>query len=122
MKRKFVLIPVLLIFALGVVAQQPARIQQDVKYLASDELEGRLTGSKGATEASRYIAKEFRKAGLKPLARGANQSTSPYFQQFPYVAGISLGKENSLLFEKEKLNVGADWLPLGFSSSKTVAA
>jgi len=114
MKRKFVLIPVLLIFALGVVAQQPARIQQDVKYLASDELEGRLTGSKGATEAADYIAAEFRRVGLKPLTTG-------YKQKFPYVAGVSLGKNNSFLFGKEKLNVGVDWLPLGFSSSATVA-
>ena len=114
MKRKFVLIPVLLIFALGVVAQQPARIQQDVKYLASDELEGRLTGSKGATEAADYIAAEFRRVGLKPLTTG-------YKQKFPYVARVSLGKTNSFLFGKEKLNVGVDWLPLGFSSSATVA-
>lgn len=113
MKRNFVLIPVLLIFALGVVAQQPARIQQDVKYLASDELEGRLTGSKGATEAADYIAAEFRRVGLKPLATG-------YKQKFPYVAGVSLGKNNSFLFGKERLNVNVDWLPLGFSSSATV--
>ena len=122
--QKFLKIPFLLIFALGVAAQQPARIQQDVKYLASDELEGRLTGSKGATEAARYIANEFRKVGLKPLAGGANQSRSPYFQQFPYVADVSLGKRNALTFGEDaaqlKLEAGTDWLPLGFSSSATV--
>jgi hypothetical protein len=93
-----------------------------VKYLASDALEGRLTGSKGATEAARYIAAEFGRLGLKPLARaaGRNGSESPYFQKFPYVAGVSLGQGNSFQFGKETLSVGVDWLPLGFSSSETV--
>src|SRR5215467_4427877 len=112
MKKFFFKIPLLLIFALGVLAQQPARIQQDVKYLASDELEGRLTGTKGATEAARYIAREFAKVGLKPVASSANRSESRYLQQFPYVAGVSLGKTNSLSFGKDKLEVGIDWLPL----------
>src|SRR5690349_11662933 len=95
MKRKFVLIPVLLIFAAGVVAQQPARIRRDVKYLASDKLEGRLTGSKGATEAARYIANEFKKAGLKPLAGAAGNGSESrhaverYLQTFTYVARMN---------------------------------
>lgn len=126
MKLRFLKIPFLLALAVGVVAQQPARIQQDIKYLASDELEGRLTGSKGATEAARYIAAEFKRLGLKPLANGANKegSDSPYLQQFPYVAGVSLGKRNKLTFSEDvaqlKLQVGSDWLPLGFSSSTNV--
>ena len=135
MKRKFVLIPVLLIFAVSALAQQPARIQHDVKYLASDELEGRLTGSKGATEAARYIANEFRKVGLKPLTEGANRSESRYLQQFPYVSSVTAGRKNKFLStspspesadERFKLteNVlfqpGIDWLPLGFSASATV--
>lgn len=120
MKRRFFKIPVLLIFALGVVGQQPARIQQDVKYLASDELEGRLTGSKGATQAARYIAKEFSRLGLKPLIQKANGTDNRYLQKFPYIAGVSLGKGNSVQFGNEKLTVGVDWLPLGFSSSAKV--
>src|SRR5215470_2143115 len=115
MKRFFSKIPFLLIFALGalgVVAQQPNRIQKDVKYLASDALEGRLTGTKGATDAAHYIAREFGRLGLKPVATtaGRNGSESRYLQQFPYVAGVSLGKNNSFVFGKEKLNVNTDWL------------
>lgn len=106
-KRPFLKIPFLLILALGVVAQQPARIQRDVKYLASDKLEGRLTGSKGATEAARYIATQFKKVGLKPLAGGANQSGSRssgqsrhaverYLQMFTYVARMNPHNSGSL--------------------------
>ena len=126
MKNRFFKIPLLLIFALGVLAQQPARIQQDVKYLASDALEGRLTGSKGATEAARYIAREFLRVGLKPVAVSAkgNGSESRYLQKFPYVAGVSVGKRNALMFSQDmaqlKLEVGTDWVPLGFSSSASV--
>jgi peptidase M28-like protein/PDZ domain-containing protein/PA domain-containing protein len=123
MKNRFLKIAFLLIVAVGVVAQQPARIQQDVKYLSSDELEGRLTGSKGATEAARYIAAAFKKLRLKPLTRtlAKTRSESPFLQPFPYVAGVSLGKKNSLVFDKDnRLAVGTDWLPLGFSSSETV--
>jgi Zn-dependent M28 family amino/carboxypeptidase len=96
--------------ALGVLAQQPDRIQKDVKYLASDALDGRKTGSKGATEAARYIAKEFSRLKLKPLTTG-------YLQKFPYVSGVTLGKTNVLSFSNDKLEPGVDWLPLGFSSS-----
>jgi len=125
--KRLLSVPLFLILALGVAAQQPDRIQKDVKYLASDALEGRLTGSKGATDAARYIAREFGRLGLKPVASsaGRNGSESRYLQQFPYVAGVSLGKRNALTFSQDvaqlKLEVGTDWLPLGFSSAANVA-
>ena len=127
MKRKsaicFLKIPLLLAVAVGVVAQEPDRIQKDVKHLASDALEGRRTGTNGATEAARYIAAEFKAVGLKPVAGDAkrNGSESPYLQQFPYVAGVKLGKENALTLGNQKLPVDVDWLPLGFSSSSKVS-
>src|SRR5256885_15739190 len=120
MKKFLLKIPVLLIFALGAAAQQPARIQQDVKYLASDALEGRLTGTKGATEAAHYIAKEFSRLGLKPLISKPIETRDRYLQSFPYVAGVSVGKGNSFLFGNRGLEVGTDWLPLGFSASGNV--
>lgn len=125
MNRKFLKIPVLLIFALGVLAQQPDRIQQHVRYLASEALEGRRTGTKGATEAARYIASEFSRLSLKPLNPKANGSHARYLQTFPYVAGVSLGKGNVFTFggdgqARNQLEVGLDWLPLAFSSSAKV--
>ncbi|HKS09186.1 MAG TPA: M20/M25/M40 family metallo-hydrolase [Pyrinomonadaceae bacterium] len=113
MKTRFLIIPVLLSLTLGIVAQQPDRIQTDVKYLSSDALEGRRTGTKGATEAARYVAKEFARLKLKSLSTG-------YLQKFPYVADVSLGKTNALTFGSDKLEPGVDWLPLGFSSSAKI--
>ena len=114
-KIDFLKILLLLMFAVGAVAQQPDRIQEHVKYLASDALEGRRTGTKGATEAARYIASEFSRLGLKPLAPN-------YLQKFPYVSGVTLGKGNALIFGADKLEPTVDWLPLGFSSSAKVDA
>lgn len=42
------------------------RLRRHVYYLASDRLQGRLPGTAGCEEASRYIAKHFKKAGLRP--------------------------------------------------------
>ena len=119
MFKKSALILFLLIFAVGALAQQPDRIQKHVKYLASDALEGRRTGSSGATEAARYIAKEFKRLGLKPVASSTSGkgSESRYWQGFPYVAGVKLGPANELTLGNDKLETGTDWLPLGFSSS-----
>lgn len=106
---------------MGAVAQQPDRLQKDVKYLASEALEGRRTGSNGATEAARYIAAEFKRLKLKSLTTG-------YLQKFPYVADVSLGKGNWFLFSHGltpespvAIELAAnDWVPLGFSSSAKV--
>lgn len=41
-------------------------VKKHVSYLASDELEGRGTGTEGEKKAAAYIAKQFKKAGLSP--------------------------------------------------------
>ena len=43
-------------------------IQQQVEFLASDELEGRMTGSDGAKRAAEHIATQFSQLNLKPPA------------------------------------------------------
>jgi len=52
-------------------AQAPAttatHTKQDVMRLASDDLEGRLTGSPGEKRASDFISSELRRIGAKPL-------------------------------------------------------
>lgn len=45
-----------------------------IEYLASDDLQGRNTGSEGHLKAARYIAGEFERSGLKPAG------ASGYFQ------------------------------------------
>ena len=43
------------------------QIQEDLKFLSSDELEGRFTGTKGERIASEYIIKNFIEFNLQPL-------------------------------------------------------
>jgi Peptidase family M28/PDZ domain len=64
-----------------------------VRYLASDQLGGRITGSPGADSAAAYIARRFAQAGLQPSSQG-------WFQPFavsrdaPAVAQLRLGALN----------------------------
>ncbi len=87
-----------------------------VDYLASEELEGRLTGTKGEELATAYVADAFKHIGLEP---GGDQNT--YFQSFDFTAGVDLGANNQLT-----LNIGGDpqdhpveesWVPLSFSNT-----
>jgi hypothetical protein len=52
------------------------RLRKQVQFLASDQLKGRLVGSKGEKKAARYIAAWFKKNGLLP------KGTVGYLQPF----------------------------------------
>lgn len=56
------------------------RIRADLKYLASDELQGRGIGSRGEDLAIEHIAKQFEKAKLKPAG-----DKGTFFQAVPLV-------------------------------------
>lgn len=101
-------------------------LRAHIKYLSSNELEGRLTGTKGADLAAEYIAKEFKVNGLIPLG---DQGT--YFQGFDFISEIVLGLNNNFcvkpIYQKKKskqsnlsdlsLSLNKDFRPIGFSSS-----
>lgn len=53
------------------------RILDDVRYLASDALEGRLVGTAGNDSAAAYLARELRRLGLRP---GGDSGT--FFQRW----------------------------------------
>src|SRR5205085_1807112 len=60
-----------------------------IKYLASDELEGRGDGAPGLEKAAEYIAGSFRQAGLEPIG-----DNGTFFQRFELVSGLSLAPGN----------------------------
>jgi len=62
------------------IAMNAERIRAHVKYLASDELQGRGMGQKGSDLAADYIGKEFESYGLKPAG-----DSGTYFQSVPMV-------------------------------------
>lgn len=63
-----------------------------VKYLASDELQGRNVGSPGYDKAAEYVSSQFKQAGLEPGASGN------YFQSVTFT-------ETSLAAAQSKLSL-----------------
>ncbi|MGB7922887.1 MAG: M20/M25/M40 family metallo-hydrolase [Pyrinomonadaceae bacterium] len=156
MQRKFLHLSLVVLIAVSAFAQEERapnnapgveRLRAHITYLASDKLEGRRTGSRGADLAAEYIAGEFSRYGLKRSVgvdrpgMSILEADSPrrYMQEFPFVAGVELGKENAMFFSPRAatgasrasegarlapldLSVGEEWMPLGFSSSGRAAA
>jgi hypothetical protein len=68
-----------------------ARLSDAVKYLSSDELEGRGIGTKGLNRAADFVAEQFREIGLKIGVVDGGP-----FQKFTMTTGSTLGKPNTL--------------------------
>src|ERR1044071_8307610 len=132
-KRFIPLVAAVLVTTFAAVAQRATpepsaeTLQKHITYLASDELEGRRTGTAGANEAARYIAAEFERLGIRPAPATdswkINVMSARYLQTFPYIGRVELGKKNSLSVrsgETVNLRVGEDWMPLGISANQTL--
>jgi hypothetical protein len=76
--RRLIAVAALLV-PLVASAQDPHRIAAHMRFLSSDLLEGRGTGTRGYLLAAQYIASEYEKLGLEPGANGS------YFQSVPFV-------------------------------------
>lgn len=92
--RSFVVLVALLATATAFPRAEPdppapsaERIKVDVAYLSSDRLEGRGPGTAGELLATEYIAKEFKKAGLKPIGERGG-----YFQGVPLLRVVTSPK------------------------------
>ena len=95
-----------------------ADLKTEVSYLASDELEGRMTGGAGIRKAADHIAARLQAAGLQPL--GDNGS---YFQKFEFTSGMKLvpGQNRLELIsnsgEIKTFEVDKDFRPLAFTAN-----
>ena len=90
-------------------------IEDHITFLASDELEGRDSGTKEIKEAADYIANEFSSYGLVPAFN------DNYFQEFSFIKTIELTDKNSLTFlvkENEvKPELKEDYITVPFSGN-----
>lgn len=68
-------------------------------FVASDELEGRETGTRGQKVAARYLASQFQKMGLKPGADGK------WFQEYK-LRRVSVNSATVSLTGKDQLKFG----------------
>ena len=71
------------------------RIREHVKYLSSDEMEGRGTGQRGGDLAADYIAKQFASYGLKPAG-----DNGTFYQNVPMV-GVGTLPETKFSFSED---------------------
>ena len=82
----------LLVWAAAQAADiNPATYLADVRYLASDKLKGRGTGTPEIETAAQYIADQFKSFGLKQVP-----GTTNYEQEFSAVTSTKLGAVNRL--------------------------
>jgi Zn-dependent M28 family amino/carboxypeptidase len=89
------------------------KIRAHVKYLASDELEGRGVGSHGEKLATDYLASQLKAEGVKP---GGDNDT--YFQRVPLVGSTTLpGASLSISGGNfsAQLSFVKDWVGTAFS-------
>ncbi len=128
MKRNLIAILVLDCWIVGLMYGQVSspeitvdELKSHVKYLASDELEGRSSGTEGNRKAAQYLADQFKLYGLEPAGDSAT-----YFQNFDFVSAVKLGAANSFVVSPKKgkplsLKADQDFRPLGFSSNAKVS-
>lgn len=99
-------------------------IRHHIEILASDELEGRMTGSKGAELAAKHIAAQFAHLNLNPIGDEAT-----YFQEFEFTAGRRIiAEENRFHITRQmhgseqvmEFSVERDFQPLSFSRNGVV--
>lgn len=86
-------------------------LQQQVGYLASDELKGRRAGDPGEILAAQFIGSKFKEIGLVPRGTDGN-----YFQPFSINDGKKLSKEGFLMVNGFLLEPLTDYFPLSNSS------
>ena len=98
---------------------ESGRILDHIKFLASDQLQGRANGSPGLESAADYIKAEFAAAGLRPAGENGD-----WFQPFELIAGVSIGDDNALEIASRggsvRLSLGESYYPLAATPSDTV--
>ena len=87
-----------------------------IKYLASDNLKGRLPGTPGSKLAIDYISKHWEAQGVEPAG------TKGYKQPFSFINSVSLGKRNMLRIRNSRKQyiVQKDFIPLGSSGNGSI--
>jgi aminopeptidase YwaD len=110
-------LPVLLIIILfsckGFSQVTIQELQDHIKYLSSDSLKGRLTGSAGDSLAALYIRSKLLSYGLSPLSGDG-------FQKFKVTKRILPGKSNSLSVNTLKYTPDKDFMPAAFSADASL--
>jgi hypothetical protein len=93
----------------------PHELEDHVRFLSSDELKGRMTGTEGDSLAALYIRDRLQMAGLEPL-------TGDGFQRFGVSDKVAAGKRNFLSVGGQSFDPEADISPFSFSETAELTA
>jgi Zn-dependent M28 family amino/carboxypeptidase len=80
-----------------------ANIQSSLDYLAADERQGRLPGTRGYDESARYVADQFAAIGLEP------GGTDGWFQQVPVITRMIDPESSGVTLHKSTGDVDLEW-------------
>ena len=128
MKRYFFVLLVPVLFFVNANAQHKyanaditaQEIQHHIDFLASDDLKGRLSGSKEIYIAATYIKEEFESYNLKPLFGDS------YFQEYDFISDVRLTRNNSVTFningDRQNLELYKEFIPTTFSGKNSLNA
>ena len=92
-------------------------LKTTVTFLASDELEGRRTGTPGEKLAYEFLSAQLEKIGLQP--KGTNDS---YLQPFEVHEGKQILPETYFSIDGNKLEVEKDFFPFIYSPNGTISS
>ncbi|MDQ2721367.1 MAG: M20/M25/M40 family metallo-hydrolase [Bacteroidota bacterium] len=92
-------------------------LKSEITYLASDQLEGRRTGTPGEKLAYEYLSDQFTKAGLIP--RGDEKS---FIQSFKVNEGKQILSSTHLIINDDSLVLEKDFFPFIFSNNGEIMA
>ena len=95
--------------------REAAQLRADITYLASDELEGRRTGTKGEAIAADYIVKQYKDAGIQPYK-------GEYYYPFHFTYGKEISGATQIRVGNTTLRMHDDAFPLPFSANKRVSS
>lgn len=93
-----------------------SRLVDEVKYLASPDLEGRGIDTPGIDLAAGFIADHFKAAGLQPV-----YGQNGYYQSFDYVTADHTDMATALAVAGQNHRLGGDFVALSFSAEKSFA-
>ncbi len=110
----FNLLILLVLISTNLFSQEEITVKEidgHIKHLASDQLKGRKPGTPEGKLSAEYIANDFKKSGLKLIAKKG-------FQYFNIITKVEYGKNNKLKLNKINYQLKKDFVPLSFSANK----
>jgi hypothetical protein len=101
--------------------ESQSHLLNDIKYLASDELEGRGVGTNGLNKAAEYIREQFKEAGLD-----VTRVNGGAFQKFNMTTRAVLGAPNKLSLvgpdgKVIDLKMDVDFVPCSFGGGGKIS-